>query len=178
LLPAFPRSFPVPIVIVQHMPPLFTRLLSERLAACSALRVVEGTEGMVLEAGLACIVPGNFHATIRESAGKIVLALNQEPPENSCRPSADVLFRSVAGVCGSRALGVIMTGMGRDGFSGLRAMKGENAVIFAQDRETSVVWGMPSLVVREGLADAVLPLGRLSAAIAKFASNGVVANDC
>jgi two-component system chemotaxis response regulator CheB len=147
------------------MPPLFTRLLAERLALSSAIRVVEASDGMALTAGTAYLAPGDHHMTLRRHEGRVVVALNQDAPENSCRPAADVLFRSVAAVYGPQALGVIMTGMGQDGLIGLRAMKVQGATVYAQDRATSVVWGMPSFVVREGLADGVFPVGELAAAI-------------
>lgn len=165
MLPSLPAAFPVPIVIVQHMPPLFTKLLAQRLNTSAKIKVLEGEEGMPLEAGAAYIAPGSCHMVVRERGGKRVLSINQDPPENSCRPAADVLFRSVAEVYGARALGVIMTGMGRDGLEGLRVMRQKGASIFAQDEASSVVWGMPSGVVHEGLADKVLPLDQLAASI-------------
>ena len=172
-IPELSRTFPVPIVIVQHMPPVFTRMLAERLNQGGAIRVVEGEDGMALEPGVVYIAPGNYHMTVREREGKGILAMNQEPPVNYCRPSVDVLFRSVAEVYGAEALGIIMTGMGQDGLNGIRAMKAKGAVIFAQDQASSVVWGMPSFVVREGLADCVLPLDQMRAAIEGCVQKGV-----
>ena len=170
LLPGFPKVFPVPMVIVQHMPPLFTRLLAERLDRDCELKVIEGREGMVLEPGTAYIAPGDYHLALRRKDGRVVIGLNQDPPENSCRPAADVLFRSVAEVYGPRAVGVIMTGMGQDGLKGLRTLKKEGAVVLAQDQATSVVWGMPSFVVHEGLADEVVSLGRMGSVIRAWVS--------
>jgi two-component system chemotaxis response regulator CheB len=174
VLPQLSKALPAPILIVQHMPPLFTRLLAERLALSSAINVVEASDGMALAAGTAYLAPGNYHMCIRRDGGRVLVALNQSPPENSCRPAADALFRSVADVYGANALGVIMTGMGQDGLIGLRAMKARGAMIYAQDQATSVVWGMPSFVVREGLADAVLPLAGLAAAIEGAVSRDTV----
>lgn len=165
VLPQLPKTCPVPIFIVQHMPPVFTKLLADRLALSSAIHVVEAADGMPPVAGTAYVAPGNYHMTVCKHDGRVTIALNQDPSENSCRPSADVLFRSVAEVYGAHALGVIMTGMGQDGLIGLRAMKALGATVYAQDQATSVVWGMPSFVVREGLADLVLPVGELAAAI-------------
>lgn len=165
LIPALSTPFPVPIVIVQHMPPVFTRMLAERLHQEGGVKVVEGADGMMLEPGVAYIAPGNHHMAVRQKEGKVFLAMNQEPPVNYCRPSVDVLFRSVAEVYGADTLGIIMTGMGQDGLNGIRAMKSKGAMIFAQDQASSVVWGMPSFVVREGLADCVLPLDQMKAAI-------------
>ncbi len=173
LIPELSKNFPVPIVIVQHMPPVFTRMLAERLNQGGAVRVVEGTDGMALEPGVAYIAPGNYHMVVRQREGKTVLAMNQEPPVNYCRPSVDVLFRSVAETYGAEALGIIMTGMGQDGLNGVRAMKAKGAIIFAQDQASSVVWGMPSFVVREGLADCVLPLDQMHAAIEGCVQKGV-----
>ncbi|MBI3805824.1 MAG: chemotaxis response regulator protein-glutamate methylesterase [Nitrospirae bacterium] len=165
LIPELSQNFPVPIIIVQHMPPVFTRMLAERLDQASAIRVVEATDGMVIEPGGAYIAPGNYHMTVWQREGKAALAMNQEPPVNYCRPSVDVLFRSVAEVYGADALGIVMTGMGQDGLVGARAMKGRGAAIFAQDQASSVVWGMPSFIVREGLADSVVSLDRMKTAI-------------
>jgi len=165
LLPSLSAGFPVPIVVVQHMPPLFTKLLAERLNASSKLQVVEGVDGMRLESGFIYLAPGDYHMAVQEKAGQVHLSLNQQAPENSCRPAADVLFRSVADVYGKNALGVIMTGMGHDGLKGMRIMHGKGATLIAQDEASSVVWGMPSGVVREGLADKVLPLTQMAAEI-------------
>lgn len=173
LIPELPKGFPIPIVIVQHMPPVFTRMLAERLHQGGAVKVVEGADGMVLEPGSAYIAPGNYHMTVRLKEGKVFLGMNQDPPVNYCRPSVDVLFRSVADVYGAEALGIIMTGMGQDGLNGIRTMKTKGGIVFAQDQASSVVWGMPSFVVREGLADCVLPLDEMRAAIEECVMKGM-----
>lgn len=165
MCPGFTRDFPVPILIVQHMPPLFTKILSDRLAAGSQITVVEAADGMKIEKGTAYIAPGNFHMEVQIKKGEASICLNQNPHENSCRPSADVMFRSVAKAYGGDAVGVIMTGMGQDGLKGLREMKEKGAVILAQDEASSVVWGMPSYVVREGMADQIVPLTKMSSVI-------------
>src|SRR4029077_12411874 len=114
VLPRIPHEFPVPIVVVQHMPPIFTRLLAERLASRSAIPVAEGSANIVLSPGHAWIAPGNFHMRVIRAGVSWRLDLNQAPQENSCRPAVDVLFRSVAVAYGAHVLGVVMTGMGSD----------------------------------------------------------------
>jgi two-component system chemotaxis response regulator CheB len=162
LIPALPASFPVPVVVVQHMPPMFTRLLAERLAARAAIPVHEVADGQPLLPGQAYLAPGDFHLQVERRAGGFVARLDQAPPENSCRPSVDVLFRSVAREVGPAALGVILTGMGKDGLAGSQAMRDRGARILAQDEASSVVWGMPGYVARAGLAEAVLPLSQFA----------------
>jgi two-component system chemotaxis response regulator CheB len=163
-IPRLPATFPVPIVIVQHMPPMFTGLLAERLDARSPLQVLEGTDGLDLVPGRVVIAPGGLHMEVtRPRPGTLAVTLNERPPENSCRPSVDVLFRSVASTLGPRSLGLVMTGMGRDGFDGARHLRQIGAAVLAQDEATSVVWGMPGYVTRGGLADDVLPLDQIPA---------------
>ena len=156
-----PADFPVPIVMVQHMPPMFTRLLAERLTAEYAIRVQEGGSGSALEAGRAWIAPGDHHMIVTRGGRSVTTQLHQDPPENSCRPSVDVLFRSVARTFGPNSLGVILTGMGQDGLRGCEAIREAGGRILAQDEATSVVWGMPGFVVRAGLADKVLPISMI-----------------
>jgi two-component system chemotaxis response regulator CheB len=140
------------------MPPIFTKLLADRLTANSQLKVHEARDGDVLVAGQAWLAPGEFHLGLERVAGQVRVRLNQEPPENSCRPSVDVMLRAVASVYGGRVLGVIMTGMGQDGLRGCQALHDLGAEVIVQDEASSVVWGMPGLVARAGLANAVLPL--------------------
>jgi two-component system chemotaxis response regulator CheB len=161
LIPRFPKDFPVPIVIVQHMPPIFTTLLAERLAAKSSIRVVEGSLHQMLAPGCASIAPGDFHMAVVRDGAVVRLHVHQAPPENSCRPAADVLFRSVARVYGRHVLAIVMTGMGQDGFIGCERIRAAGGQIIVQDEESSVVWGMPGFVVKAGLADQVLPLSAL-----------------
>jgi two-component system chemotaxis response regulator CheB len=165
LLPRLPAAFPVPIVIVQHMPPIFTRQLAERLDQVSAIEVLEATEGLALLPGRAILAPGNYHLGLKKQGQAITATLNQGERENSCRPAVDVLFRSVRALYGGRAVGVILTGMGQDGLQGTEALKREGAFIIAQDRASSVVWGMPGAVVEAGLANAVVGLQEIAAAI-------------
>jgi len=161
IIPAFPADFPLPILIVQHMPPVFTRLLAERLQATSKLNVAEATEGAAVEPGKVLIAPGDFHMRVQKNGFKTTVRLDQSPPENSCRPAVDVLFRSVDQVYGPAAISVILTGMGYDGLRGVEALKASGACVIAQDEASSVVWGMPGAVVNAGLADAVVSLDRV-----------------
>ena len=162
LIPRLPRDFPVPIVIAQHMPPLFTRFLADRLTALGELKVEEGRPGAVLTPGSVWIAPGDWHMTVEQGAGGVVIGTHQEPPENSCRPAADVLFRSVVATCGSRVLAVVLTGMGQDGLRGCELVHEAGGQIIVQDEATSVVWGMPGYVAQAGLAQRVLPLEQIA----------------
>lgn len=159
---ALPARFPVPILIVQHMPPMFTRLLAERLTANSNLVVEEAVSGALVEPGHAYVAPGDYHMVVVREGLNIRLLTHQDPPENSCRPAADPLFRSVAKVYGARALAVVLTGMGQDGLRGCEFIREARGQIIAQDEATSVVWGMPGFVARAGLADKVLPLAMVA----------------
>ena len=167
LLPALPANFPVPIVIVQHMPPIFTQRLAERLASKSAIRVRDALSGEPLTAATALIAPGDFHIVVRRTAtgNHAYVVTNQGPTENSCRPSADVMFRSAAETFGPHALAVVLTGMGQDGLGGCRDLFRAGGQVIVQDEMSSVVWGMPGSVARAGLASKVLPLERIAAEI-------------
>jgi len=158
IVPQFPPDFPLPILIVQHMPPLFTRFLAERLQSGTELRVAEAADGAPVAAGTVLIAPGDYHMRVRNQDGESVVRLDQSPPENSCRPSVDVLFRSVAEVYGGAAISAVLTGMGQDGLRGAAMLKANGAYVIAQDEATSVVWGMPGAVAGAGLANCVLPL--------------------
>ena len=166
VLPRIPKDFPVPIVLVQHMPPIFTRLLADRLASHSAIAVQEGIAGATLCAGQAWIAPGNFHMIVKGGI-RARLELNQDAPENSCRPAVDVLFRSVAEVFGASVLGVVMTGMGSDGVIGAQRIRERGGEVIIQDEASSIVWGMPGLVYAAGQADAVYPLDQLGQEITR-----------
>ena len=156
-----PKNFPVPIVLVQHMPPIFTRLLADRLAAHCEIPVHEASAGVIVSPGHAWIAPGNYHMRLKRAGTGWRLELNQDPPENSCRPAVDVLFRSVAEACGAQALAVVMTGMGSDGVIGAQCIRQRGGEVIIQDEASSVVWGMPGLVYASGQADAVYPLSQL-----------------
>src|SRR5262245_52851156 len=153
-----PANLPVPVVIVQHMPPMFTQMLAARLSAQFSLPVEEGRAGGVLRPGHVWLAPGDFHMTVARDAEQVRIGLNQNPPENSCRPAADVLFRSVAQAFGPNVLAVVLTGMGQDGLRGCEVIRAAGGQVTVQDEPTSVVWGMPGFVARAGLAHRVLPL--------------------
>lgn len=161
VIPELPADFPVPVVIVQHMPPIFTRLLAERLSALSKIRVVEAERGQVLRPGMAWVAPGDYHMVLKRVGSEVRIDLNQDPPENSCRPSVDVMFRSVAQVYGSHILGVVMTGMGADGVRGSERIREVGSEVIVQDEASSVVWGMPGLVTAAGQADGIYALNLL-----------------
>ena len=166
LLPGLPKNFPAPIVIVQHMPPLFTRLLAERLTTVSGLPAREGEAGALLRPGEIWVAPGGYHMEVEKAGtGAIRLRTHQGPAENSCRPAVDVLFRSVAQVFGARALAVVLTGMGQDGLRGCECIHEAGGQVLAQDEASSVVWGMPGAVSQAGLAGKVLPLHELAVEI-------------
>ncbi|WP_286175970.1 chemotaxis response regulator protein-glutamate methylesterase [Arthrobacter sp. NEB 688] len=166
VLDGLPRNLPVPVLVVQHMPPVFTRLLAERLDRSGALRVVEATDGERLRPGVVHIAPGDRHLTVVGSAGAASVALSDGEKENHCRPAVDVLFRSLARVYGSRTLAVVLTGMGADGAASAGDVVRAGGVVYAQDEATSVVWGMPGQVVAQGHASRVLPLGAIAHTIA------------
>lgn len=165
VLTKIPADFPVPIVIVQHMPPLFTKILAESLQKKMAIPVSEVSDGTIIEAGQVYIAPGNYHMVVSYQKNRYQLVLNQDEEVNYCRPSVDVLFRSVAKNYGKHALGVILTGMGHDGRDGCQEIKNNGGRVLAQDQETSVVWGMPGAVSKEGLAEQILPIKNIAAAI-------------
>lgn len=167
LLPELPKDFPVPIVIVQHMPPHFTSLLAKRLDEKSAIGVHEAVQGDVLKPGQAWVAPGDYHMVLKRDKGQVCIETHQAPPENSCRPSVDTLFRSVAEVYGAHVLAVILTGMGQDGLRGCERVYDANGQILVQDEKSSVVWGMPGFVYKAGLADQVLPLSQMGSEINK-----------
>ncbi len=167
VLPRIPKDFPVPIVVVQHMPPIFTRLLADRLAGRSAISVEEGSDGALLSPGHAWIAPGNFHMTVVPSRAGWRLQLDQNPPEHSCRPAVDPLFRSVAAAGRSGVLGVVMTGMGSDGVLGAQRIREAGGEVLIQDEASAVVWGMPGLVYAAGQADGVYPLDQLAPEITR-----------
>jgi two-component system, chemotaxis family, protein-glutamate methylesterase/glutaminase len=173
VLGRLPVDLPVPVVIVQHMPPMFTRLLAERLSAEFAIPVHEGTTGALLEPGRALIAPGDYHMVVSGNGPSFRVRLHQEAPENSCRPAVDVLFRSVAKAYGAHALAVVLTGMGQDGLRGCEAIRAAGGRVIVQDEASSVVWGMPGAVARAGLADRVLPLDSIADEIL-----GIVVSGC
>jgi two-component system chemotaxis response regulator CheB len=160
---ALPGDLPVPVVIAQHMPPLFTRLFAQRLDKISRLTVVEGRPCLRLEPGLVVIAPGDHHLLVVQGEDGALVTTNQDAKQNGCRPAVDVLFRSAAAVFGARVLACVLTGMGHDGLRGSELLRAAGAEIVVQDQATSIIWGMPGAVAAAGLADRVLPLPAIAA---------------
>jgi len=169
LIPKLGSDFPVPVIIVQHMPAAFTKHLSDRLTTDCGFPVSEAVHGQKLEAGTYVVAPGGFHLGVKRFASKVVVALNDRPAVNACKPSADVLFESAATAYSGNVLGVVLTGMGSDGTVGAKAIVQAGGSVIVQDEESSVVWGMPGSVVREGAADKVVPIDELASEILKRA---------
>jgi two-component system chemotaxis response regulator CheB len=175
LLPALPAGFPLPVLIVQHMPELFTRLMAERLNSHCSLRVHEASEGEPIGRGKIAVARGNWHLEIRppgSASAPATLHLHQGPPENHCRPAVDVLFRSAAKTFGPGVLGVVLTGMGSDGLIGAGMIRQQGGWVLAQDQASSTVWGMPGAVAGAGLADKIVALDAMAAEIVKLAGRG------
>ena len=179
LLPALPAGFPLPILIVQHMPEVFTHLFATRLNDRCRLRVREAAQGDAVEPGAIFIARGNWHmeaVSAARSGAPPTLRLTQAPPENHCRPAVDVLFRSAAAVYGSGVLAVVLTGMGSDGLAGCRVIRGCGGSVLAQDQATSTVWGMPGAVANAGLAHKILPLAAIAPELAQLAARAPLAS--
>jgi two-component system, chemotaxis family, protein-glutamate methylesterase/glutaminase len=169
LLPLLPGNIDVPVLIVQHMPPLFTKSLAASLDAKSALTVKEGEDGETIKNNVVYIAPGGtqMKVTLGANAATKIIRVTDDLPENNCKPSVDYLFRSLAHHYVGRSTGVIMTGMGNDGTLGLRLMKRSGAAVIAQDEATSVVFGMPKEAIEAGVVDVVVPLEKIAGEIMK-----------
>jgi two-component system chemotaxis response regulator CheB len=177
LLPKLPKDFPVPVLIVQHMPKLFTGALAERLDKCCSLRVEQAYDNAIIRPGTVWLAPGDAHMEIaprRAMAGELEsgsemcgsrVRLHHQEPLNHCRPSVDYLFFSAARMFGAGTLALVMTGMGADGLNGARAVRERGGVVFAQDEASSAVWGMPGRVSQAGIASATLPLWGIAGAL-------------
>lgn len=168
VIPALPGDLRVPVLIVQHMPPLFTENLARKLDSASGLRVKEASEGETALAGHVYVAPGGKH--LKVAAGPrntVVLRVTGDPPENNCRPAVDVLFRSAASAFPGLSVAVILTGMGRDGTSGLRDLRAGGVLAIAQDESSCTVFGMPKEAINAGLVDIVVPIASIASEIAK-----------
>lgn len=162
LLQGLPKTQKLPIVLTQHMPPTFTRILAEHITRSTGWDCLEVTDGTPVVPGRVHLAPGDHHMRVTGDAAAPILRLDQGPPENFCRPSVDPMLRSVIDVWGGNALAVILTGMGHDGQKGCEALVAAGGTVIAQDEPTSVVWGMPGAVARAGLCTAILPLGDIA----------------
>jgi two-component system chemotaxis response regulator CheB len=172
LLPELTRRASVPLFIVQHLPLGMTRYFAESLERKCSYRVVEAAEGAVAEPRTAYVAPGGRHMVLRRHGERVTIALNDQSPENGCRPSVDVLFRSVVDAYPRAAIAVVLTGMGTDGARGLGPLKRGGAYVIAQDEATSVVWGMPGAAVATGQVDEVLPLDAIGPTVAALLGAG------
>jgi two-component system chemotaxis response regulator CheB len=162
------ESIRMPIFVTQHMPPKFTTILAERLSKVTGNRCAEGKDGEEVQEKRIYLAPGDFHMTVSSEKGLRTVHLNQNEPENFCRPAVDPMLRSLSDAYGGRILTVILTGMGADGYNGSTKVVADGGTIVAQDDETSVVWGMPGAVATGGLCTAVLPLKEIAATIKKL----------
>lgn len=161
-----------PILITQHMPATFTTILAEHISRQCKLKAVEAQDGMPLVGGEAYVAPGNYHMTVQSKDGRLTIKLNQDPPENFCRPSVDPMMRSLAALLPRKVLSVILTGMGADGLKGCEKVVASGSAVIAQDEATSVVWGMPGAVATAGLCSAVLPVKEIGPSVRRMALRG------
>lgn len=158
-----------PVFVTQHMPPTFTAILAEHITRQSGIPCKEASAGDVIEDGRVYVAPGNYHMTVKRDGVRKVIALNQDPPENFCRPAVDPMLRSLVEAYGRKVLAVIFTGMGSDGLKGCQRVVETGGTVMAQDEATSVVWGMPGAVAMAGVCTQVLPLGLLAKAVRGYA---------
>jgi len=173
LLPSIPGDIGVPILVVQHMPPIFTRSLADSLAPKCAVLVKEATHGEIARPNTVYIAPGGQQMRLGiGTENQPVLEITDDPPENNCRPAVDYLFRSAANRFPGRSMAVILTGMGSDGTLGLRLLKRHGCFVIAQNEATCIVYGMPKAAVDAGVADAVLPLQSIASRIASTVKGG------
>ncbi len=172
LLGALKKKLAVPILITQHMPPMFTSILAEQIAKVSGHPCAEGCDGEIVLPGHIYLAPGDYHMTLRREGDTLRIALDQNPPVNYCRPAVDPLFRSAAEIYGASALGIVLTGMGHDGREGARAIVDAGGQIIAQDEATSVVWGMPGAVAEAGLASNLLALSGIAPEVLRILGGG------
>lgn len=171
LVRGLPADLPVPLLVVQHMPPMFTRLLAERLDRLGGPRVSEAADGALVGPGV-LIAPGDHHLAVLRTGAEVRVVLGDGPPENSCRPAADVLFRSAVAAYGGGVLALVLTGMGRDGLRGCEVVRAAGGQVVVQDPATAVIGSMPGAVVEAGLAQAVLPVEELAAELVRRVAAG------
>ena len=172
LIPRLSGNFPCPILIVQHMPPLFTKSLADDLNKISALEVQEATHGMLPKPGQVIIAPGGKQMKVARLNGQPFIKVNDDPPERNCKPAVDYLFRSIAKHFGERSVGAILTGMGDDGTEGCKLLKQAGALILSQDEASCVVYGMPRSVIEAGLADHIASLNEMPACLLEAVGQG------
>ena len=172
LFKAISSQITYPVFITQHMPATFTKILAEHISEASGKPCTEGSDGQIVQPGHIYLAPGGFHMTVETSGTTKRICLNQEPPENFCRPAVDHMLRSINKVYGNRVLTVILTGMGQDGCKASTVLSEAGATVIAQDEESSVVWGMPGAVATAGICSAVLPLTELGGYINRFMIRG------
>ncbi len=175
VLPKLPRDLGVPVLVVQHMPKYYTQSLAERVNDMCELTVLEAQDGMRVEPNKVYIAPGGSHLKLSGTTFKPILQTTDEPPEHNCRPSVDYLFRSAANFYNGRVLGVVLTGMGRDGTEGCREIKRLGGFVIAQHPDGCVVYGMPKVVVEQQLVDRVVPLDKIAAWIVRELSRSRIA---
>ncbi|HEB79847.1 MAG TPA: chemotaxis response regulator protein-glutamate methylesterase [Rhodospirillales bacterium] len=168
-LGALKKDIKAPILITQHMPAMFTAILAEHINRMTGWPCSEAKDGEAIRAGHIHVAPGGYHMKVANKGPQRVISLNQDPPENFCRPAVDPMFRSAAKVFGSRVIGVVLTGMGSDGAKGGKEITQAGGTIVAQDEKSSVVWGMPGAVAAAGICSAVLPLDELASYVMKHA---------
>jgi two-component system chemotaxis response regulator CheB len=154
------------------MPPTFTAILAEHIKRASGANVAEAKDGEPIVPGRVYVAPGDYHMLAVNEGGRKIIRLNQEKPENFCRPAVDPMFRSIAAAYGSKVLGVVLTGMGSDGFRGGQVLVNAGGVVIAQDEATSVVWGMPGAAATGGICSAVLPIDQIAPAILRVVGGG------
>jgi two-component system chemotaxis response regulator CheB len=169
IIPNLSRDFPLPVMIVQHMPAGFTTSFAQRLNERSSLTVIEGCDGMPVRKGTVIVAPGGYHLMAEKKGAEILCKLAETPPVRSVRPAADVLFTSVSEVIDGSVLALVLTGMGKDGLDGVKLLKDKGAYVIAESKETSVIFGMPGAVISAGLADEVLPLYAIAEGLERMA---------
>lgn len=166
------NNLSLPVVITQHMPAAFTRILAGHLSKATGLICTEAEDGMIIKPGQVYIARGDNHLIVKSDKGKHFLSLNQGPPENFCRPAVDPMFRSLSEEFGPAVLAVMLTGMGHDGLEGSKTIVSGGGTIIAQNEETSVVWGMPGAVSEAGICNAILPLNELGSKALRLVKGG------